>query len=180
MYSILARLKKIFIDQRKSTMLTLYAFLIFALGSSVIAMPTNQKLDKQPYGEPWLLENNIDRRLPAGLWGRLIVQDVQQEQAPPIATWTVCDDFIQFISPDWLVKGMSIHRVVRQFETKQVRGPNGLENEYKYTVPPTKRTEVVYDKVPPSKWGAFLRDTYWGRVPKVVGVVSDGVVIWQS
>ncbi|KAF8697260.1 hypothetical protein AX14_001398 [Amanita brunnescens Koide BX004] len=69
---------------------------------------------------------------------------------------------------------MSIHRVVRQFETKQVRGPNGLENEYKYTVPPTKRTEVVYDKVPPSKWGAFLRDTYWGRVPKVVGVGTAG------
>ena len=156
-------------------MLTLYVFLIFALGS-VIAIPTT-RLDPQPYRVPWLLKDNIDRRLPAGLWGRLIVLDVRPGRAVPVPTWTLCDDFIKFISRYGFVKEISVHRVMRHVKTKQLKG---LEAKYKYTVPRTGRTREVYKNIPFSKWGTFLHDTYWGRVPDVVGTVSDGVMIWNS
>ena len=165
-------------------MLTLYAFLIFALGSSAIAMPTFRY--RQPYEELQLLHGNTDTRLPSGMWGRLVLRHVQPGPARPL-TWADgndCDDFIQFFSPSKFVEKMKIRRVRRLLAARS--SASGLEYTYfvqrnKYGRKPTPGLmETVCDDVPVERWARFLDHTYWGREEDIVGSVSDGVMMWKS
>ena len=147
-------------------MLTLYAFLIFALGSSVIATPTHAELH-----EARLLKDDKDPRLLASKWGRLLVRESEPGQALPDPTWTEaapCDDFLELVRGR-IIGGLKInvHRVVRRLEnpgnTYVVdRGEDG-----------NGRTKLVYPEVPSTEWMRFLENTYWGREPDIVGKVSD-------
>jgi hypothetical protein len=141
-------------------MLTLYAFVIVALGSSAMAR------DDQPYGESRLLEGNIDTRLAMSMWGRFMVLDVQPPgepgEVPLVPKWNevnYCDDFLKF-SPSGYIMQMSVFRVERQI----------MQRVPRYMA---KRMEKVYHAVPSQKWAEFLDNTYWGRVPDIVTPVSD-------
>ena len=164
-------------------MLTLYALLIFALGSSVMAMPMGQLAprdqDQQPYGEARLLQGNTDKRLTDGLWGRAIpTTSVKLEQAwLSRAHWTFardCDDFIQFFSglSGHGVETMTIHRVMRKVEGSKMYIADQKDGK--------TQMEAVHDQVPSTDWITYLDNRYWTREPDIVGQVSDGVSIWKS
>ena len=159
-------------------MLTLHAFLIFVLGSSVIAMPTPQ----QPYHEARLLKGNTDKRLVEGLWGQAVTRTVSEGETRYVPTWADaqhCDDFIKFSNGgSGHVEDMSIRRVVREAKALEESGPKRTfeyaVNRHSYGENPTQE---IYRKVPLNKWADYLDHTYWGRVPTIVGEVSDGLMI---
>ena len=46
-----------------------------------------------------------------------------------------------------------------------------------------KKSEVVgivKEDVPVEEWPANLRDTKWIRLPNILGLVSDSIIIWKS
>ena len=160
-------------------MLTLYAFLIFALGSSVIAMPTGALQD---YGVAVELEANKDQRLLTGKWSRLLERTVEPGQSVKKLTWSDaqnCDDIIDFRPLFKLtdksffgVHKVRVHRVVRQLEkpgnkyiVKQNSGGQSQIEEVYHEV-----SVFEYEKI-----ATFLDKTFWE-----LDGVSDGVLIWKS
>lgn len=151
-------------------MLTLYAFFILALSSSVTA------LQHLAYGEFWLLEGIEDKRLTMGKWTRLKSPLPNGDSN----TWTYrqdCDDFIKFAGNAPEIKVFRPRRTLH-------RGENGRTT---YSVPRPgvgdnrvgAQLFTVYPNVPKNKWKDFLDGTFWARVPEITGGVSGGIMIWR-
>ena len=155
-------------------MLTLYVFLIFALGSSVIAIPPRYN---QAYGVPELWKDTRDKRLQAGIWGRLVKVKLQPGQTPTWADASDCDDFINFVGGSRFIGTMKIYRVVRELRRSKDKFTYMVARSTYGDKPSPGWLREVYHAVPASKWKTFLDKTFWGRAPNIVGEVSDGVMI---
>ena len=185
-------------------MLTLsYAFLIFAFSPSIIAIKTARSAtlnQKNVAGTPATLLHNTDARLLKGVWALVVpsasvvlqapkvevpapaeapapavlrAPNVQAPAETPVYNYRL-DALIRFQDRDHNGKVekldlLSLERKLVRKEYRVVRPtPSSL------TVPP------VNEDVPLDRWRFCLKDTYWGRIPELVGPVSNSRMTWKS
>ena len=192
------------LTRRISTMLTLsYAFLIFAFSPSIMAIKTARSAtpnQKNVAGTPATLLHNTDARLLKGVWALVVpsasvvlqapkvevpapaeapapavlrAPNVQAPAETPVYNYRL-DALIRFQDRDHNGKVekldlLSLERKLVKKEYRVVRPtPSSL------TVP------LVNEDVPLDRWRFFLKDTYWGRIPELVGPVSNSRMTWKS
>jgi hypothetical protein len=133
-----------------------------------------------------VLLGNIDVRLLDGLWARA--------EGGTAATWAEArrlDDVIQFknetssgVDKVKLYKiNRELMREVRQdrlhYKYRVVRRPAGRYLGYaRDIIPPTEPLALEQDLVINSE--SHLHNTYWARIPEILGCVSDSLMIWKS
>lgn len=187
-----------------------YTFLILALSSSVIAVPPIPPVPARTRGhnqkdeESKLLIHSKDVRLPRGLWSRvgmLPAEDTSTGEARKSAgegpgdNWTgeaqYLDDVLQFAPVGGTsVEEVVLRRIVREMMKTQT-GPAGdiIKDAYRVvrkhrstadTRPATTRPLLTPPSRPIRNCRSYLHDTYWGRNPKILGTVSDSLIIWVS
>ena len=144
-------------------------------------------------------ENNFllqseDVRLQNGLWGRIDarVPDDFWGQARTLAARTVptwdLDDVIQFESETETSLGVgkvNLRRIKRKLmsipKRQALRNPTKI---MRYSVVRTHggpaETFVLKPSVAIEDFDMYLHNTYWGRIPHIVGLVSDSLMIWKS
>jgi hypothetical protein len=165
-----------------------YMWLIVVLSSSVIAEPVEHRQDP---GESKLLLRNEDHdvRLPAGLWA-----EVKILAAPGTAAkWPEArklDHVLQFTSGVETVNLARIDRRLMPEELKQWgvarEAENSRDRVYRafrtHYGPKPKRirpatTLFLLGPLHIDNCRSYLDDTYWGRHLKILGEVSDSLII---
>ena len=171
-----------------------YVFLISALSFSAIAVPPPLQPNLVPVPPPLqpnlvpvppLLQANLVLvpvphnkllRLADGVWGRL---GILPRGAEP--SWSHCqflDDFIGFEFGDGVQK-LNTFRLKRKLKAV---GRGAWQRSNKYGVIRDKsgrpaKMESYRENVPANEWRGYLHDTVWGRLPGIVGPVSDSAII---
>jgi hypothetical protein len=145
-------------------MLTIfYAFLVISmLGSSAIAMPE-------------LLLGNKDYRLTTGLW---TLSGTLEPGLTPLWTDSWDLDYVIRFKGDhpFQVEKVDIGRIVRSLKY----GAKDSLVEYAALKKKSEVVGIVKEDVPVEEWPANLRDTKWIRLPNILGLVSDSIIIWKS
>lgn len=149
-----------------------------AFSSSVIAKLAPYYQDEN---ESRFLLDNKDGRLRKGLWGRL-----RMPGAGPIATWSNAqdlDEVIQFesVKTSLGARKVNVGRIYRKLMPKPdmpihngycvVRTHHGGVVTFTFQLDLAIENSKLYDG---------LHDSYWGRIPEILGEVSDSVMIWKS
>ena len=147
-------------------------FLIFVFIHSVIAAGTprspNLKNMMNAVGVSAILLNNPDHRLVADVWVRVV-----PAPAPQGAKYKL-DGVIRF-GPGG-DKGGVRHLDLLRLPRKEVLNVYKVDRERRRNpaVP-----GIVQADVPSNEWRYYLEDTYWRRIPELVGAVSNSRMIWK-
>ena len=145
---------------------------IGALGSSVIAMLAFPSGHYHEDNESFFLLHSKDVRLPKGLWGR-----VRMLAAGTVAT--LGNDVIQFKEGTLGVETVNLRRATQSMpiglkkkgKTRQRINPNTYHGVQTLTVRHGLAIEESESR---------LHNTYWGRIPKILGPVRDSLMIRKS
>jgi hypothetical protein len=142
-----------------------------ALSSSVAAMPappTSSYYNQN--NEDMVLPGSKDARLQKGLWGRVRLLRVAGIDATWGNAWDL-DDVIQF---DPEVRKVKLRRINR--ELKQAVGRP--RNEYHVVRTPHGPAETLtLEVLAIQESERYLHNTYWSRIPDILGQVSDDLEI---
>lgn len=145
---------------------------IGALGSSVIAILALPSGHYHEDNESSFLLHNKDERLPNGLWGR-----VRMLASGTVATWG--NDVIQFKGGTLGVEKVNLRRRVKQSLPIEL-SRQGKKMQRIITDVYHGAETIVLRRVAIEESELYLHDTYWGRIPKILGPVSDSLMIWKS
>lgn len=163
-----------------------YTFLILMLGSSVIAMSRSRY--RQPPNQPERLLHNRDIRLPRHLWAR--VEMSEESPGPGFKlkwenAWHL-DDVLWFSLGSGLggVETVGLRRIIRKFQGPQSNEYHVVRARPTRTYKGPAATIPLKQLLPIEDCASYLNNTYWGRIPKILGTgkfkVSDGLMIWKS
>ena len=161
--------------------------------------PNDLVYHRQDDGTSVPLINNIDGRLPKGYWVRVsLTTSAAKNEASVNSDWTddaqYLDDVLRLVRGTGKRQGLEkveLRRIERQLVTKRERtGPAGEITKNHYSIRsqrdcPTK-TSLLGEPLPIEDCSLFLNNTYWGRLPEILGQrqgrrpVSDGLMIWKS
>jgi hypothetical protein len=164
--------------------------------SGFIAMPAplSGHHHKENENENKFLLQSEDVRLQKGLWGRIDARvpddfwgQVRTSATRTVATWDL-DDVIQFESETKTSLGVgkvNLRRIKRQLMPIPKQQALGRPRKVmRYSVVRAHgepaETFVLKRSVAIEDFDMYLHNTYWGRIPDIVGPVSDSLMIWKS
>ena len=140
-------------------------------------------------------ENNFllqseDVRLQNGLWGRIDARmpddfwgQARTLAARTVPTWDL-DDVIQFESETETSLGVgkvNLRRIKRKLIPKrQALGNKVMRYSVVRAPGEPAETFVLKPSVAIEDFDMYLHNTYWGRIPDIVGPVSDSLMNWKS
>jgi hypothetical protein len=160
-----------------------YMFHILVLSSSVISFRQND-------GESKLLLNNADERLNK-LWGR--IETSKPETAPTWPDAEYLDGVIKFEIGTLGVEKVNLFQVKRSWMPFKQREKGVKRQDIDLIIDTNRvvRSHYKKNKARPVKMHTlrsmhidencrqYLDDTYWGRNPDFLGLVSDSLRIWK-
>ena len=121
------------------------------------------------------LLNNKDVRLPKGLW----IQ-VRTSEAGTVATWSNGQDLDDVIQFDSAVEKVNIRRINRELMPKEQalgRPYRVVRHHIEAINSWPAETLVLRPGLAIKECESYLHDTYWARIPEILGKVSDSFVI---
>jgi hypothetical protein len=144
---------------------------IGALGSSLIAMLALPSGHYHEDNESFFLLHSKDERLPKGLWGRVRVL-----AAGTFATWG--NDVIQFKEGTLGVEKVNLRRVKQSMPIELKKKGKNRQRINPSTYSGAETLTLRHLAIEDSELD--LHDTYWGRIPKILGPVRDSLMIRKS
>ena len=156
-----------------------YVFLISALSFSAIAAPPFN-----PDSSEVQLLHNIVYRLENGLWARLGILP-EGPTGTVRSTWGLCQTFDDLIGFKFKygtneqntgVEKLNTFRLERRKKKKTVEGSSekvDMYSVYRYRVGRPAMPKPYRENVPMDEWQKYLDNTIWGRLPGIVGTVSE-------
>jgi hypothetical protein len=157
-----------------------YVFLISALSFSAIAAPPFN-----PDSSEVQLLHNIVYRLENGLWARLGILP-EGPTGTVRSTWGLCQTFDDLIGfkfnygtneQNTGVEKLNTFRLQRRPKLKGVMPGSSKKayvySVYRYRVGRPAMPKPYRENVPMDEWQKYLDNTIWGRLPGIVGTVSE-------